>query len=58
MIAEQKIKQAFIGESLKSPIGKISTGLIDKIADQTGIEVSIVEETLLKLYPYGLLDLS
>lgn len=53
MIAEQKIKQAFIGESLKSPIGKISTGLIDKIADQTGIEVSIVEETLLKLYPYG-----
>jgi hypothetical protein len=53
MFAEQKIKQAFIGESLKSPIGKISTGLIDKIADQTGIEVSIVEEMLLKLYPYG-----
>jgi hypothetical protein len=53
MIAEQKIKQAFIGESLKSPIGKISIGLIDKIADQTGIEVSVVEETLLKLYPHG-----
>jgi len=53
MIAEQKIKQAFIGESLKSPIGKISTGLIDKIAEQTGIEISVVEETLLKLYPHG-----
>jgi AlwI restriction endonuclease. len=53
MIAEQKIKQAFIGESLKSPIGKISIGLIDKIADQTGIEISVVEETLLKLYPHG-----
>lgn len=53
MIAEQKIKQAFIGESLKSPIGRISTELIDKIADQTGIEVSVVEETLLKLYPHG-----
>lgn len=53
IIAEQKIKQAFIGESLKSPIGKISAGLIDKIADQTGIDVKLVEESLLKLYPHG-----
>ncbi|MDD4835260.1 MAG: restriction endonuclease FokI C-terminal domain-containing protein [Lutispora sp.] len=53
MIAEQKIKQAFIGESLKSPIGKISIDLIDKIADQTGIEGSVVEEILLRLYPHG-----
>lgn len=53
IIAEQKIKQAFIGESLKSPIGKISAGLIDKIADQTGIDAKLVEESLLKLYPHG-----
>jgi hypothetical protein len=53
MIAEQKIKQAFIGESLKSPIGKITPSLIDRIADQTGIDVHLVEESLLKLYPHG-----
>jgi len=32
IIAEHKVKQAFISESLKSPIGKVTTGLIDKIA--------------------------
>jgi hypothetical protein len=53
IIAEHKVKQAFIGESLKSPIGKVTADLIDKIADQTGIEIKFVEETLLKLYPRG-----
>ena len=53
VIAEHKVKQAFIGESLKSPIGKVTSDLIDKIADQTGIEIKFVEETLLKLYPRG-----
>lgn len=53
IIAEQKIKQAFIGEALKSPIGKISIALIDKIAEQTGIDIRLVEESLLKLYPHG-----
>lgn len=53
IIAEQKIRQAFIGESLKSPIGKISATLIDRIADQTGIDVKLVEESLMKLYPHG-----
>lgn len=53
IIAEHKVKQAFIGESLKSPIGKVTADLIDKIADQTGIEMRFVEETLLKIYPRG-----
>ena len=53
IIAEQKIKQAFITESLKAPIGKITTAIIDKITDITGIDARLVEETLLKLYPHG-----
>lgn len=53
IIAEQKIKQAFITESLKKPIAKITSELVDKIVDQTGIEVKIVEDTLLKYYPHG-----
>ena len=53
LINEQKIKQVFIGESLKSPIAKITANLIDKIAEQTGIDVKLVEETLVKLYPHG-----
>lgn len=53
MIAEQKIKQAFIGESLKKPIMRITPDIVDKIIDQTGIDEKLVEETLLKLYPHG-----
>jgi hypothetical protein len=53
LINEQKIKQMFIGESLKSPIAKITADLIGKISKQTGIEVQLVEETLKKLYPHG-----
>ena len=53
IIAEQKIKQAFIAESLKKPIAKITPALVDIIADQTGFGDKLVEETLLKLYPHG-----
>lgn len=53
MLAEQKIKQAFIGESLKSPISKVNSDLIDKIAKSTGINIKFVEDTLLRLYPHG-----
>lgn len=53
IIAEQKIKQAFISESLKKPIGKITTSIIDRIIDMTGIDAQLVEETLLRLYPRG-----
>jgi len=53
MIAEHKIKQAFIGESLKKPIMRITPDIVNKIIDQTGIDEKLVEETLLKLYPHG-----
>jgi hypothetical protein len=53
IIDEQKIKRAFIGESLKAPIAKITSILIDKITEQTGVDAKFVEETLLRLYPYG-----
>ena len=53
MITEQKIKQAFIGESLKSPIGKITAALIDKISESTGLSARMVEDSLMKLYPHG-----
>lgn len=53
LIAEQKIKKAFIVESLKAPITKITVGLIDKIVEQTGIDGRLVEENLQRLYPHG-----
>lgn len=53
IIAEQKIRNAFIAEALRSPISKISTSIIDKIIEATGISDQIVEDTLLRLYPHG-----
>jgi hypothetical protein len=53
MIVEHKVKTAFIGESLRAPITRISTDLIDRIAELTGVEISVVEETLRKFYPRG-----
>lgn len=53
IIAEQKIKNAFISESLKRPIAKITAGLIDSICEATGIPDKLVEETLSKYYPHG-----
>ena len=53
IIAEQKVKNAFIAESLRQPISSINTKLIDKIVETTGINEKIVEETLLKYYPKG-----
>lgn len=53
MIAEQKIRQAFIVESLKTPITRITSNLIEKICQQTGLDGRFVEEALVKLYPHG-----
>lgn len=53
MIAEQKIKTAFISESLRSPIAKITANIIDKIAESTGLNTHLIEETLLRIYPRG-----
>lgn len=53
IIADQRIKQAFISESLKAPISKISDSLIYKISEQTGYEALRVGETLQEYYPRG-----
>jgi len=53
MIIEHKVKTAFISESLRAPIAKINAAVIDKIAELTGAEISVVEETLRKYYPRG-----
>ena len=53
VIAEQKVKQAFVAESLKTPITKITSELVDIIAEQSGFEPTFVEEALQKLYPHG-----
>ncbi len=52
-IVEQKIKNAFLAESLKTPISQITASLIDKICEQTGLISHIVEDTLNRLYPHG-----
>jgi hypothetical protein len=53
MIIEHKIKRAFIGESLRTPIVKITATVVDKISELTGVEISVVEETLRKFYSHG-----
>lgn len=53
ILADQRIKQAFISESLKAPISKISDSLIYKISEQTGYELLRVSETLQEYYPRG-----
>ena len=52
IIAEQKVRQAFVVESLKTPITKITSSLIDTISEQTGLDGRFVEETLMKVYPH------
>lgn len=53
MIAEHRIKQAFVSLSLKQPIGGITTEVIDTIAERTGIPDKMVIEVLQKNYPHG-----
>lgn len=53
VIAQNKVRSAFIAESLKRPIGRIDASLIDAISDQTGISERFVEETLYAFYPNG-----
>lgn len=53
MIDEHRIKQAFISLSLKSPIGGITTKVIDTISEKIGISDKLVEEILQKNYPHG-----
>lgn len=53
ILSEAKIKKAYIAESLRQPITKISTALVDTIIEKTGLDAKLVEETLLKFYPRG-----
>jgi len=53
LVIEHKIKEAFVRASLHAPIAKIDTAIIDKIAESTGIRISVIEETLHRFYPHG-----
>lgn len=53
IIARQKVMQAYIAESLKRPITKVSTELVDYIISVTGIDGKTVEEILIETYPHG-----
>lgn len=53
MIAEHRIKRAFISASMQKPIGGIDNALVDEIAEETGFEPHIVQEVLQKNYPHG-----
>ena len=52
-IAKQKIMQAYISASLNHPITKITSSLVDSIAESTGIDDRTVEEILMATYPSG-----
>jgi len=53
LLLENKIKQLFISESLKKPITRISSDLIQRVSESSGIPEKFVEETLLRFYPNG-----
>ncbi len=53
IILENKIRQAYIGLSIKEPIMSITSELIDAISELTGAEKNIVEDYLQKTYPHG-----
>lgn len=53
VIARQKVKQAYIAESLERPITKITPKIVDYIVQRTGIDGKTVENILLETYPNG-----
>lgn len=53
MIAQQRVRRAFITESLRRPIVRVTSDLVNLIAEQTGITERVVEETLYRDYPRG-----
>jgi hypothetical protein len=53
IIAEQKIRSAYIRISLAKPITGITPGLIADISEETGITADLVEEILQTAYPHG-----
>ena len=53
IIAEQKIKSAYIRISLTKPITGLTPELIAEITAETGITSELVESIIQKLYPHG-----
>lgn len=53
IIAEQKIRAAYIRISLAKPITGITPSLISDVTAETGITADVVEEILMKVYPHG-----
>ena len=53
MLAEQRITQAFISESLKYPVGKIDSKIIANVAYISGLDPKLVEQVLHKKFPNG-----
>lgn len=53
MLVESQIRHAFISESLRKPIYRITSAVIEAVSQRTGYTEKIVEEKLLKLYPNG-----
>lgn len=53
LIAEQKVRQAYITESLERPITKITPSVVDYIVQRTGIDGKTVEDILIETYPNG-----
>ena len=48
-----QIQQAFIAASIRKPIAKISSQIIEEISQATGYNHHLIEETLLQIYPRG-----
>ena len=53
VIARQKVKQAYIAESLERPITRITPTVVDYIVMKTGIDAKTVEDILVETYPAG-----
>ena len=53
MLAEQRITQAFISESLKYPVGKIDSKVITNVAYISGLDPKLVEQVLHRKFPNG-----
>ncbi|SIR07410.1 Restriction endonuclease FokI, C terminal [Alkalispirochaeta americana] len=53
MILESSIRKAFINIALARPITKINQDLINEIVESVGIQYSVVEDCLFKIYPHG-----
>ena len=53
LIAKQKVRQAYIAESLERPITKITPRVVDFIVQRTGIDGKTVEDILIETYPNG-----